>query len=527
MGFIFYMHLFLELWLMEFDKKKIPTWFMIISIILIIGGFNVGYFIKHISTNRESIVNYDKKDDDINPVREAAVAGIFYPADVYQLHSDINGYLSHISDNNSGKPKIIVVPHAGYIYSAQVAASAYKRIIPYKSNLKKIFLLGPSHYVHLKGVALAKEKSFRTPLGLISTDTSIAEQLSQKTPFTFNSKAHKKEHSLEVILPFLQETLADFQIIPMVYGEANPQDIAKALQPLLKRDDALLIVSADLSHYLEYDEATKADKKTAENIKDGLPLDHHQSCGATGINTAMILAKQFGLVPQLLDMVNSGDTTGDKDKVVGYGAWSFEKQEEKKLEGIALEQDNLANFARHNREAIIGIVSKALEKAVLEKSEYTPDREEYDNVMFNKGASFVTLEKDNKLRGCIGSIFPTISIARDLAKNAHLAALHDSRFSPVTKEELKDITFKVSLLTGFEEIKYSSEDDLLQQIKPKTDGLLIRDGQRQGIFLPAVWKDISNKKDFLTELKIKAGLSPSYWSNNIEVFRFRTVEITK
>ena len=513
---------------MEFDKKKLPTWFMILTIVLIIGGFNVGYFIRHISSNQQSIVNYDKKDDDIYPIREAAVAGVFYPADIYQLQSDINGYLNHISDSSSSKPKILIVPHAGYKYSAQVAASAYKRIMPFKDKLKKIFLLGPSHHVYVKGVALANEKNFKTPLGLIKNDINIANQLAQAKGFSFNSRAHKDEHSLEVVLPFLQETLNEFQIIPMVYGEVNPQYLAKILQPHLDRNDSILIVSADLSHYLSYNDANNADKQTAEDIKNGITLDQHQSCGATGINTAMILARHFGLVPHLLDMVNSGDTAGDKDSVVGYGAWSFEKEKEEiKLEGIELEQDNLANFARHNKNAIIDIVSKSLEKAVLENSEYSPNRDDYDNVMFDKGASFVTLEKNGKLRGCIGSIFPTMSIAEDLTKNAQLAALHDSRFNPVSKDELKNITFKVSLLTGFEEIKFSSYDDLLKQIKPKTDGLLIKDGKRQGVFLPTVWEDIPNKKEFLTELKIKAGLSPTYWSDNIEVFRFRTVEITK
>ncbi len=529
MGLIFlYVKKCFGVFTMEFDKKKIPAWFMIVSIILIIGGFNIGYFIKHISSNRESIVNYDKKDDDINPVREAAVAGVFYPADIYQLNSDITGYLDHVSDNSSSRPRILIVPHAGYKYSAQVAASAFKKIMPFKNKLKKVFLLGPAHYVYVKGVALAGEKSFKTPLGLIKTDLNIANQLAQNKGFAFNSKAHKKEHSLEVILPFLQKTLNNFQIIPMVYGEANPQDVAKVLQPHLERNDSILIVSADLSHYLNYNDANEMDKKTAEDIKNGLALKSHQSCGATGINTAMILAKQFALVPHLLDMTNSGNASGDMNSVVGYGAWSFEKKEEdKNLEGIELEQENLANFARHNKDAIIDIVLKSLEKAVLENSEFSPERENYNDVMFNKGASFVTLEKNDNLRGCIGSILPVMSIAEDLAKNANLAALHDSRFSPVTKDELKNITFKVSLLTGFEEIKFSSYDDLLKQIKPKIDGLLIKDGKRQGVFLPSVWKDIPNKKDFLTELKIKAGLSPSYWSDNIEVFRFRTVEIAK
>ena len=278
---------------MEFDKKKISTWFMIISIILIIGGFNLGYFIKHISSNKEIIVNYNLEDDDINPIREAAVAGIFYPADVYQLNSDIKGYIEHISNSDSSEPKILIIPHAGYKYSAQVAASAFKKIQPFKNKFKKIFLLGPAHYVRITGVALASEKSFKTPLGIVKTDTNIANQLAQNRTFSFNSNAHKKEHSLEVMLPFLQNTLSNFQIIPMVYGSAKPQDIAYVLQPYLERNDALLIISADLSHYLDYETAKQTDEDTAKKIEKGLTLDSHQSCGAIGINTAMILAKDF------------------------------------------------------------------------------------------------------------------------------------------------------------------------------------------------------------------------------------------
>ncbi|MBE6467525.1 MAG: AmmeMemoRadiSam system protein B [Alphaproteobacteria bacterium] len=513
---------------MEFDKKKFSTWFMIITIILIIGGFNVGYFFKHISSNKESIVNYSLEDDDINPIREAAVAGVFYPADTYQLNSDINGYIEHISNENSGKPKILIVPHAGYKYSAQVAASAFKKIQPFKNKFKKIFLLGPSHRVRVNGVALAMEKSFRTPLGIVKTDLSIANQLDQTSTFYFNSNAHRKEHSLEVIIPFLQKTLDNFQIIPMVYGSVNPEDVARILQPHLEREDSLLIISADLSHYLDYTTAQQEDKKTAEKIKKGEPLLEHQSCGATGINTAMILAKDFALVPHLLDMANSGDTAGDKDRVVGYGAWAFEEDKQPEtLDSIELEEKNLHNFTRHNKDAILKIVKTALYEAVMNNNTYSPKREDFDNVMFNKGATFVTLEKNNKLRGCIGSILPVNAVADDLAKNTILAALNDSRFKPVSKKELPKITYKISFLTSFVPIKFSSYDDLLTKIEPYIDGILIKDGKRQGIYLPSVWELISDKHEFMNQLKIKAGLSPSYWSDKIEVYKFRTVEVSQ
>ena len=515
---------------MEFDKKKFSSWFMIFTIIIIIGGFNVSYFIKHISSNTESIVDYNLKDDDINPVREAAVAGIFYPADVYQLKNDINGYLQHITDNNSGKPKILITPHAGYKYSAQVAASAFAKLRPFKDKIKKVFLLGPSHRVYVNGVALPKEKSFKTPLGIIKVDSDIVEQISKTKPFKFKSTAHKNEHSLEVSLPFLQVVLGNFEIIPMLYGEANPHEIAQTIQPYLERDDSILIVSADLSHYLDYSTAKKVDEQTANNIKEGKTVDHHQSCGATAINTALIMAQNFGLVPQMLNMANSGDVIGDKDSVVGYGAWSFEKNNEddaSNLEGIDLEEKNLQNFARHYKNAIIQIVERALIDAVKNNKIYSPERNEYEDILFNKGASFVTLKKHNILRGCMGSIFQTNAIAKDLSKNTFLAAMNDPRFEPLKEDELNDIVFSVSLLTGFEGIKFTSYDDLINKIRPNTDGLLIKDGKRQGLFLPSVWDDIPNKKEFLNELKIKAGLSPNYWSDNIEVFRFKTVEITK
>ena len=145
--------------------------------------------------------------------------------------------------------------------------------------------------------------------------------------------------------------------------------------------------------------------------------------------------------------------------------------------------------------------------------------------MFNKGASFVTLKLNGKLRGCIGSLTPERAIAIDLAENAHSAAMHDTRFKPLSKDELQKIDFSISLLTDFEKIEYTSYDDLLDKIKPGEDGILINDGERKGIFLPSVWDLIPNKDDFITQLKIKAGLSPSYWSDEMKIFKFKTVEI--
>ncbi|MCQ2741343.1 MAG: AmmeMemoRadiSam system protein A, partial [Alphaproteobacteria bacterium] len=195
------------------------------------------------------------------------------------------------------------------------------------------------------------------------------------------------------------------------------------------------------------------------------------------------------------------------------------------LSGIELEQSHLQNFANHNKDNLLQIVDLSLKNAVLHHEKYHPKRRKLRDVMFDKGASFVTLTKNGNLRGCIGSVVPSKGIAIDIADNTYAAALYDARFAPVTADELDDIDFTVSLLTNFEPVDFSSYEDLLTKIIPGTDGLLIEDGERSGLFLPAVWKLIPDPHNFLTELKVKAGLMPSYWSDTLKIFRFRTVEI--
>lgn len=512
---------------MEFNRKKTPYYLMILTIIITVIVFNVSYFNRYITVNNKNITDYNLNDEDINPIRETAVAGLFYPANVYQLESDIDNYLQHAPSTLSNRPKIMIVPHAGYKYSAQVAAHAYKRLESFKKQVKNVFLLGPSHQVFVEGIALSPAKQFKTPLGAINTNTTItADLLNNKKLFKLSKKAHKNEHALEVQMPFLQKTLENFTIIPMLYGNADPKKIAEVLEPYLRLDNSILIISADLSHYLDYDTAKSVDENTANQINNYINIDHHQSCGATAVNTAIELAKSFGLTPHLLDMANSGDITGDKSKVVGYGAWVYaEKEDPKELKGLELEQRNLQNFARHNKPKLLEIAKTALDYAVNKQETFQPEKNDFDDILFDKGASFVTLHKGDVLRGCIGSLYPNKAIAVDLANNTYAAALKDTRFKPVTSDELADVSFTISFLTNFEPIDFNSYDELLSLVQPKIDGLLIKDGQREGLFLPSVWKEIPDKEEFMTNLKIKAGLSPSYWSDDIKVFRFRTVEI--
>lgn len=510
----------------SFDHSRWPHYALIGAILIILILINFFFVRDYISSNSEIINNYPLRDADINPTREEAVAGLFYPADYYQLEKDVEDYLQTSAPKLIKRPHIIIVPHAGYMYSAQTAAMAYQRLLPFASDIKNVVLVGPAHRVALKGAALSTANRFKTPLGTVPVNKKINAELGTLPGFVFNDKAHKDEHALEVQLPFLQKTLKSFSIIPIVYGRAEARSLAEALRPLLLRNDTLIVISADLSHYLDDKTARLLDQTTAQMVENGEAIDEHQSCGATGINTAMLLAKQEGLRPQLLGMSNSGETSGDLNSVVGYAAWMYSKQEAPgpQLSPLEQEVENLQNFARHQKDNLLQIVKRALAEAAQQKH-HQPSREDYPDVLFNKGAAFVTLTKDGQLRGCIGSLLPNKAIALDLANNTFAAANEDTRFEPLNPDELAKIKFSISLMSGYERIRFDTEEDLLNQVIPGTDGLVLRDGDRQGLLLPSVWKQLPNKKEFLNNLKIKAGLSPSYWSPKVKVYRFRTVEI--
>ncbi len=507
----------------------------IVLTVLLMGALlviNYCHFSKHISSNPERINNYTVKDDGLDKFRPHAVAGVFYPASTGELDSAVGKYLNAVSASSGVQPKILIVPHAGYKYSAQTAAKAYAELQLWKNKIHNVILLGPSHYVGIKGAALSKDDSFETPLGQVPVNKEISAKLAALPGFGYNNAAHAKEHSLEVQLPFLQKVLKDFAIVPIVYGNADPAEIARALEPYLKSENTLLVVSADLSHYYAYEDAQNLDGQTGALVGSKLPVvENHMSCGAAGINTAIILAQQNRMLPKLLDMVNSGDVTGDKSSVVGYASWLFGEDENKKDADskTVLEQEveNINAFAEKYGKDLFKIAQISLDEAVLHKRRFKPSRDDYPDILFNKGATFVTLEKDGELRGCIGSLLPAQAVADNVAQNAYAAAMEDSRFSPVKPEELGKIKISISLLTGFEAVNYKSEEDLVSQLVKGVDGVILRDGNRQGVFLPAVWKQLPDPQAFLNNLKIKAGMSPSYWSNRIKVYRFRVVEISK
>ena len=256
-------------------------------------------------------------------VRNPAVAGQFYPADAAELTATVTTLLGETAGQGGAAPKALIVPHAGYIYSGPVAASAYASLLPYYDRYSRVVLLGPCHRVPLRGIAVSSADAYRTPLGDVAVDSEAVSRL-HVTGVRVSDRPHEYEHSLEVHLPFLQQVLDDFTIVPAVVGDAQAGEVVDLLSELWGGEETLIVISSDLSHYLHYDEAIASDAATCRKIERlDSDIDHDAACGATPIRGLLLVARSKGLIVRTLDLRNYGDIAGDRNHVVGYGAWAF------------------------------------------------------------------------------------------------------------------------------------------------------------------------------------------------------------
>lgn len=258
-------------------------------------------------------------------LRDPAVAGTFYPDQPGRLLASIETYLTDSVTHSPGQvPKAMIVPHAGYIYSGPVAGRAYALLRQGRDTIRRVILLGPAHRVLVRGLALPEADGFTTPLGTVYLDEEGMGDVMHLPQVSRSTAAHALEHSLEVQLPFLQAVLDDFRILPFAVGSASPRDVREVIDVLWGGPETLILVSSDLSHYHTYREAQAIDGETARKILDmSVAIDHEQACGATPINGLLLAARARGVHAQLLDLRNSGDTAGDRHRVVGYASFAF------------------------------------------------------------------------------------------------------------------------------------------------------------------------------------------------------------
>jgi len=261
----------------------------------------------------------------MHTIRTPAVAGLFYSANAMELHTQVQRFLSQVKPSVELPPKAMIVPHAGYIYSGPVAASAYARLKMAHDMIHRVVLLGPSHRVGFRGIAVSDMVAFATPLGQVPLDRALVKQAKALPDVSVLEQAHTQENSLEVHLPFLQEVLGEFTLVPLVVGDAKPPEVGAVLEALWGGAETLIVISSDLSHYHDYQAARVLDDATSKAI-EALRFEdigYEQACGRNPVNGLLWVARRKGLHGETIDLRNSGDTAGPRDQVVGYGAYVF------------------------------------------------------------------------------------------------------------------------------------------------------------------------------------------------------------
>ena len=443
-------------------------------------------------------------------VRPAAVAGAFYPANPSELSRELDDMLGQSAGRGlaPGFPKALIVPHAGYVYSGNVAAEAYDRLRPARGIVRRVVLLGPCHRVPVQGLALPDARAFATPLGEVPLDQAAMASLAGLSQVVVSSAVHAAEHSLEVQLPFLQRVLGEFSLVPLAVGAATPAQVCEVIEKLWGGEETLIVISSDLSHFHAYDEACAIDRGTVNSILEySGDISHEQACGATPVAGMLLAARQHKLNVELLDLRNSGDTAGGRARVVGYASFAF--------------WEDAPAFGEAHGRALLAIARSSIEAAL----EGTAPKPLPDASWLKPArASFVTLTQKGRLRGCIGSLQAHRPLGEDVSHNARAAALADPRFPRLTRAELARTRVEVSLLSTPKPLAFADHADLIAQLRPGEDGLILECGGARGTFLPQVWETLPEPEQFIAELKRKAGLPASVSTAKCRIQRYHVLK---
>ena len=443
-------------------------------------------------------------------VKPPAVAGMFYPADPGTLSAMLSEQLAAASPPDLA-PKAMVVPHAGYVYSGPIAATAYALLARQRDRIRRVVLLGPAHRVAFRGMAVHSAAAWRTPLGDVPLDREAIARCGGLPDVIQSDGPFAREHSLEVHLPFLQTVLGAFRLVPVLVGDAHPGGVAKLLETLWGGPETAVVISSDLSHFHDYDTAGRMDAAATAAMEMLRPdmLKDAMACGRRPILGLLERARQLDLRVTTLDRRNSGDTAGSRDRVVGYGSVAFEYAASARLDAPT-------------RKLLLDSARAAIGHGLAHGRPPQPDFNAVPRTLWAMRACFVSLSLDGKLRGCVGSLSAQRPLLLDVVENAHKAAFSDRRFKPLSAEELDRIDIEISILSTGRLIPARSEAELVARLAPDTEGLFIRDRNRQALFLPTVWAGIPDPLQFLRRLKTKARLPAEHWSDTFQAQRFTT-----
>ena len=467
-------------------------------------------------------------------IRPPARAGQFYPGSAEELRNSINNYLNNAEKfTTSGEVSGLWVPHAGYQFSGQIAANGYNCIRDSEFDL--IILIGPSHYYRLSGASIGDWSAYKTPLGLANIDTMAANKLRADCSLIHCiNPAHNNEHSLEVQIPFLQTVQPEVPIVPILVGfntsYRSCKEIAKVIGGICKGKKALIIASSDMSHFPNYSTAYKVDKKMLEAIQSFNPRKVLQTnktlmqkgfpsldCTLCGLNALIIMMLTVQEIDadkiKILSYANSGDISGSRQRVVGYGSAIFLKEINNRIKTKDRIMDEI-NFSKEEKIKLFDIARESIRHALNKKE--LPSFSVTDENLKKKRGVFVTLMNKGRLRGCIGYFEANNPLYLIVSRMAAAAATQDYRFAynPVTEDELEEINIKISILSKLKKI------DSIDEIVVGKHGIWIKQGMKGGTYLPEVATEMGwDKIKFLEHCCAeKAGLSRDAWKKEADVY---------
>jgi len=462
--------------------------------------------------------------ENLNAQRACAVAGSFYSDDKTELSSQMRSLLQTATKFDKKDVQAIIVPHAGYVFSAQTAATAYATL---NKKYKNIFVIGSSHHVNFDGASIYNVGNYKTPLGEIQTNQTIVSQLMKDSLFTYNRDAHVKEHTLEVQLPFLQSIYGDeLNIVPIIMATQNMESIIKIsqiLKPYFDDENNLFVISTDLSHYPDYEDANVVDRRTLNALIQNNPQEFintivenegsqtkglvTSACGWSSLLVLLNMTKDENYKYEIVEHKNSGDTQyGDKNRVVGYGALRVYKNSDKFF------------LTHEEKKELLQLAKLSLYESTINNKRVDIDESTVSPKLKQHLGAFVTLHKEKQLRGCIGQFEPNLPLYKVVVEMAISAARFDNRFNPVDVDELKDIDLEISVLTPRKRI------NSIDEIKIGRDGIYIVYGNKNGTYLPQVATDMNwNVEEFVRSCcEEKAGINPNK-CKDAELFTYEAI----
>ncbi len=443
-------------------------------------------------------------------IRSPAVAGTFYPAAPDALDRVVRAALGAARVDRVAA-KAIVAPHAGYVYSGPIAGSSFQSVAHLGNQITRVVLIGPTHRMYFSGIAVPAAVGLATPLGTVAVDAAGVDLALGDPEVHLLDAAFDNEHALEVELPFIQVLFPRAAVVPLIVGDASAEAVERVLELLWGGPETLIVVSSDLSHYHNYEAARALDLGTSQAIEviASARVDATGACGHRALAGLLRRAEQLDLRATTRDLRNSGDTRGPRDRVVGYGAYTFEYAEAARLSDahrktlVDAAYATLRHIATKGRPPEVNVATFPAPLRALRNT-------------------FVTIEIDGQLRGCVGSLAPGVPLIIDVVTNTYKAAMQDRRFKPMTPEEIAKATISISILSHMRPLPFASEPELLERLRPSVDGLVIRDGNSRALFLPKVWDQMPSARDFLGRLKQKAGMPEAPMASRAEAFRFTT-----